>query len=77
MEKRNIILLYAVYNRLTLDPRTQRGSKWKIRKRVHENSNWKRNWVDILILTKTGVNIKLVTIDKEEHYMIKSQFIKI
>lgn len=32
--------------------------------------------MDILLLDKIGVNIKLVTIDKEEHYMIKSQFIK-
>lgn len=31
--------------------------------------------MDILILDKIDVNIKLVTIDKE-HYMIKSQFIK-
>ena len=44
--------------------------RMKTKEKVHENRNWKKNEVDILVSDKIDVKIKLVTIDTEGH-MIK------
>lgn len=67
-----MIQLYAVYNKLTLEPKTQEAESEK--KRPHESSNWKRNGVNILISDKircwdkTCYNRQRILYDKESIY---------
>ena len=61
--------IYATHDRLSSDLKTQRESEG-IEKDILWNSNKKKAREAILIRDKIGFNIKIITRDKDGHYII-------
>ena len=62
--------IYAVYNKPTLDPKTQRLKVRGWKNIFHANGKQKKSEVAILISEKIDLKIKKIRRDKEGHYIV-------